>query len=63
MKNPTKYYLVWAIIWTVIALAAFLSLFALNANLPTKFFGTVIVIMCVAGQWLRWKKSRGSGKK
>ena len=58
MKNPTKYYLVWAIIWTVIALAACFVMFAANANGPTKFFGTVLAVMCVAGQWLRWKKSR-----
>lgn len=55
-KSPT-YYLVAAIIWTVIALAALVVLFFFStAGVFTKLCGTVLIVMCLAGQWLRYRK-------
>lgn len=55
-KSPT-YYLIAAIIWTVVALLALVVLFAYStAGTFTKLCGLVLIGMCLAGQWLRYKK-------
>ena len=57
-KSPT-YYLVAAIIWTVIALfAMYVLLFATTATVVVKGCGLVLIVMCVAGQWLRYRKMK-----
>ncbi len=57
-KSPT-YYLVAAIVWTVIALfALYVLLFATTTTLFAKGCGLVLIVMCVAGQWLRYRKMR-----
>ena len=57
-KSPT-YYLVAAIIWTVIAVfALYVLLFASTAAGFAKWCGLVLIIMCVVGQWLRYYKLR-----
>lgn len=57
-KSPT-YYLIAAIIWTVIAIfALYVLFFASTADAFAKGCGLVLIIMCVVGQWLRYKKMR-----
>ena len=53
-------YLVSAIIWTVIALAVlYVLLFMTSGGTAfSKACGVVLVVMCLAGQWLRWWKFR-----
>lgn len=58
MKKSPTYYLVFAIFWTAVAIAALVLMFTLNANSVTKFFGLVLIVMCVAGQWLRYRKMK-----
>ena len=58
-KKSSAYYLVSAIIWTVIALfALYVLLFATTTTLFAKGCGLVLIIMCVAGQWMRYFKMR-----
>lgn len=55
-KSP-RYYLIAAIIWTVVALLALVVLFAYStADTITKVCGLVLIVMCIAGQWLRYRK-------
>ena len=57
-KSPT-YYLVAAIIWTVIALfALYVLIFAATTTLVVKLCGLVLIAMCLAGQWIRYFKMR-----
>lgn len=57
-KSPT-YYLIAAIIWTLIAVfALYVLLFASTAAVFAKICGLVLIIMCVVGQWLRYVKMR-----
>ncbi len=57
-KSPT-YYLVAAIVWTVIALLALVLLFFYSdANFFTQLCGMVLISMCLAGQWLRYRKMK-----
>ena len=56
-KSPT-YYLVAAIIWTLIALFALYVLFASTAAPFAKGCGMALIAMCVTGQWLRYFKLR-----
>ena len=57
-KSP-KYYLIAAIVWTVIAIfALYVLFFASTADAFAKGCGLVLIIMCVAVQWLRYKKMR-----
>lgn len=57
-KSPT-YYLVAAIIWTVIALAVLVVLFFYStADTLAKLCGLVLIVMCLAGQWLRYRKMK-----
>lgn len=57
-KSPT-YYLIAAIIWTVIALAVLVVLmFYSTAGTFTKLCGLVLIGMCLAGQWLRYRKMK-----
>lgn len=56
-QKSSTYYLVAAIIWTVIALAALVVLFFFStAGAFTKLCGMVLIVMCLAGQWLRYRK-------
>ena len=57
-KSPT-YYLIAAVIWTVIALfALYVLLFATTTTAFAKGCGLVLIVMCVTGQWLRYRKMR-----
>ena len=57
-KSPT-YYLVAAIIWTLIALfALYVLFFAATTTLVVKLCGLVLIVMCLAGQWIRYFKLR-----
>lgn len=51
--------LISAIIWTVVAFAAFYVLFFMStADTVAKFSGTVLIGMCLVGQWMRYFKFR-----
>lgn len=56
-RSP-RFYLIAAIIWTVIAAFALVMLFLSNATLFPKLCGIVLVGFCVAGQWLRYRKMK-----
>lgn len=56
-QKSSAYYLVAAIIWTVVALLALVVLFAYStAGTFAKLCGLVLIGMCIAGQWMRYKK-------
>ena len=51
--------LISAIIWTVISLVVFYMLFFMsNANAIGRFSGSVLIGMCLVGQWMRYFKFR-----
>lgn len=55
MKN----YLLSAVIWTVIALIAFYVLFFMStADTIARLSGSVLIGLCLAGQWIRYFKFR-----
>ena len=56
-KSP-KYFLVCAIIWTVVALAALALLFMSTGALFGKLCGLLLIFLCVLGQWLRYFKNK-----
>ncbi len=57
-KSPT-FYLVAAIIWTLVAVLALVVLFCYStAGVFTKICGLVLIVMCIAGQWLRYRKMK-----
>jgi len=57
-KSPT-FYLVAAIIWTVVALfVMYVLFFGSTAGILAKVCGMVLIMMCVIGQWLRYFKMR-----
>ena len=57
-KSPA-YYLAAAIIWTVIALAVLVVLFFFSsADTLTRICGLVLIGMCIAGQWLRYRNMK-----
>lgn len=59
MKSSATRYLVAAIIWTVIAIfAAIVLFFYSDATGFGKGCAIVLIIMCVAGQWLRYRKMK-----
>ena len=53
-------YLVSAIVWTVIALLVLYVLLFMTSGGTTfsRICGIALVVMCLAGQWLRWWKLR-----
>lgn len=53
-------YLFAAIMWTVIALAVlYVLLFMTSGGTAfSRLCGVALVVMCLAGQWLRWWKFR-----
>ncbi len=53
-----KRYLISAIIWTVVALLALVLLLFAQGPGFGKISGCVLVALCLAGQWLRYFKSR-----
>ncbi|MDO4983547.1 MAG: hypothetical protein Q4E35_08340 [Eubacteriales bacterium] len=58
-NRGAKYYLIAAIVWTVIALAVlYVLFFASTANFTAKLCGLFLIVMCVAGQWLRYRKMK-----
>lgn len=60
MKNSRgdRGYLISAIIWTVIALAALVLLFMASSAMFGKVCGLLLIVLCLVGQWLRYFKSR-----
>ena len=56
-KSP-KYYLVAAIIWTVISAVALVLLMLATGNLFPKLCGVVLVSFCVTSQWMRYRKMK-----
>lgn len=59
MNGDEKKYLVSAIVWTVIcALALGILVFAVRAEPFPKVCALVLVILCLAGQWLRYAKAK-----
>lgn len=53
-------YLYSAIMWTVVALAVlYVLLFMTSGGTAfSRLCGVALVVMCIAGQWLRWWKFR-----
>ena len=53
-------YLVSAIVWTVIALLVLYVLLFMTSGGTTfsRICGIALIVMCLAGQWLRWWKLR-----
>lgn len=59
MKKSPAYYLIAAIVWTIVALLAMMVLFFYStANTMTKICGLVLIGMCLVGQWLRYAKMK-----
>lgn len=59
MKKSSTYYLIAAIVWTVVALLALAVLFFYStAGTMTKKCGLVLIAMCLVGQWLRYAKMK-----
>ena len=59
MKNPKgpKYYLITAIVWTVISAAALaVMLFAYETTVLVKICCVFLIGACVGSQWLRYRK-------
>ena len=51
--------LISAIIWSVVALAAFYVLFFMStADAVAKLSGSALIGMCLVGQWMRYFKLR-----
>jgi hypothetical protein len=58
-KKGRNFYLVSAIIWTVIALLVMYVLFFMSdANLMAQICGMVLICMCIIGQWMRYFKMK-----
>ena len=57
MNKSPVFYLVAAIIWSVIAALVVLYAYS-DAQLFAKLCGTVLICMCLAGQWLRYRKMK-----
>lgn len=59
-RKKSNRYLVSALIWTVIALAAlYILLFMVSGGTAFgRLCGLALVVMCLVGQWLRWWKFR-----
>lgn len=59
-ENRNNKYLISAIVWTVIALAVLYVLLFMTSGGTAfgRICGIVLVVMCLAGQWLRWWKFR-----
>lgn len=53
-------YLISAIVWTVIALLVlYVLLFMTSGGTAfSRICGVALIVMCLAGQWLRWWKLR-----
>ncbi len=57
-RSP-KYYLIAAIVWTVIAVAALVvMLFYSTAGTFAKLCGLALITMCIAAQWLRYSRMK-----
>lgn len=57
-RSP-KYYLVAAIVWTVIAVAALIVLFFYTtAGTFAKLCALALIAMCICAQWLRYSRMR-----
>lgn len=57
--SGNKKYLIAAILWTVWALLVLgFLLFAVKTTLLIQAAGTVLIVLCVFGQWMRYYKSR-----
>lgn len=56
-KSP-KYYLVAAIVWTVIAIFALALLFMASGGTFARLCGLLLICLCVTGQWMRYFRSK-----
>lgn len=57
-SNESRRYLIAAIIWTVVAAAALGLLLIAEGGSFGKICGLILITLCVAGQWLRYVKSK-----
>lgn len=58
MNKGDQRYLRSAVIWSIISAIALLLLFAAQGPLYGKICGMILVAFCLAGQWLRYIKSK-----
>lgn len=57
-RSP-MYYLIAAIVWTVIAVAALVVLFFYTtAGTFAKLCSLALIVMCIAAQWLRYGRMK-----
>ena len=56
-KSP-RYYLIAAILWSALALAALVILLCSTLSLFGKLCGLVLTAMCMAGPWMRYFKKK-----
>ena len=57
-RSP-MYYLIAAIVWTVIALAALVVLFFYTTSGTfAKLCALALIVMCIAAQWLRYGRMK-----
>ena len=57
-KKGDQRYLRSAVIWTIISVIALMLLFVAQGPLYGKICGMVLVGFCLAGQWIRYIKSK-----
>ena len=56
-KGDQRYFRA-AVIWTIVAVIALLLLFMAQGPLYGKICGMILVAFCLAGQWIRYIKSK-----
>lgn len=58
-QKSSTFYLVAAIVWTLVAVLALVVLFFYStAGVFAKICGLVLIVMCISGQWLRYRKMK-----
>lgn len=58
MKRTRSFFLVMAIVWTVIGLAAIYVVSQSGMGAGTQVLMVVLAFVAIAGNWLRWFRSR-----
>ena len=58
MKRTRTFFLVMAVVWTVIGLAAIYVASKSDMGGGTRFLMVVLAFAAIAGNWLRWYRSR-----
>ena len=58
MKRPKIFFLVMAIIWTVIGIAAIVVVARSEVGVGMQVLMTVLAFVAIAGNWLRWYRCR-----